>query len=118
MHFLIERIRYVRAWLAWVRSTRQEVAGLEALFTAPEPSECPIPIFNCETCRSVAPRSRASSLYAPEVGRQTVEGDAIKDVVLWLEASGFAGVSRGWLQCYAYWLLKKRAAYEQQGAPA
>lgn len=33
MRFLIERIRYVRAWLAWQRSIRQRAVGLEALFT-------------------------------------------------------------------------------------
>lgn len=57
-----------------------------------------------------------SSLDPREVGRQEIEGDAILDVVRWLECSGWYGEDRGALQCYAVWLLRRRAAYEQQGA--
>jgi hypothetical protein len=46
-----------------------------------------------------------------EVGRQEVLRVALLDTVAWLELHGWAGTDRGWLQCYALWLLDRRDDY-------
>ena len=106
MHFRIRH--HLRAWLAWARATRQQPSGLEALFTAP--SECPIPVPNCGTCRPIP--------FDPvEVGPAATPAEAILDVVAWLRAEGWQD-DAGYLQQYATFLLARRAAYERGGVTA
>lgn len=115
MSFLITRIRFLRAWLAWARSSSQQPTVLEALFAAPTPSECPLPLPDCETC-GPDPLAVVSSLDPIGVGRQQKRGEAILDVAAWLEASGWADVAAGERQQYACYLLRARADYERGGA--
>ena len=108
----------------WTR--RRQVAGLEALFTddaayeadtrayeaamarlAARGADCPL--LDCGTCERL---TKVSSLDPRDVGRTTSQGEAITDVMLWLECSGWYGDDRGRLQQYALWLLERRAAYE------
>lgn len=69
------------------------------------------------------PQLFVSSLNPAEVGRQAVEGDAIKDVARWLEYEGWTGdeipttdgteTSAGRLQRFAGGLLRRREKYER-----
>lgn len=109
---MLDRMRRrLRAWLSAGRGNDSSPGGLEALFAAPVENTCPIPEPGSQTCLP-DPLVSVSSLDPVAVGRQPVGGDAIKDVVRWLEASGWYGEERGALQCYAVWLLRRRAAYE------
>lgn len=87
--------RFRQALLRWLG--QPEPTGVEALFTTD-------------------PLLSVTSLDPSEVGRQRIWVAAVNDTVAWLESSGWAGTPRGDLQCYAAWLLAKRAAYERQGA--
>ena len=53
-----------------------------------------------------------------DVGRQESLRLAILETCAWLELRGWAGTDRGWLQCYALWLLERRADYAALGADA
>jgi hypothetical protein len=48
---------------------------------------------------------------ATEIGRDASLRVAILDTCAWLEARGWYGTDRGWLQCYALWLLTRREDY-------
>jgi hypothetical protein len=104
---LIDRYRFLRAWWRCVTRKRRQAAGLEALFTEPAQSACPIPLPNCETCGTVKPLDPA------EVGRRERFGAAILETAAWLEASGWADVEAGERQVLAMWLLERRDAYER-----
>lgn len=58
---------------------------------------------------STPPRLRSGS------GQAQSTAAAILETVAWLEARGWAGTDRGWLQCYALYLLACRDAYEAEG---
>lgn len=116
MHFLIERIRYLRAWLAWYRATQRRAAGLEALFTEERPRRTP-PVLMFPDGAFLPPAS-IIPLHPVKVGRQAGWVAAINDTVAWLEANGWYGTPRGRLQQYAAFLLERREAYERQGAPS
>lgn len=126
MHFLIERFRFLCAWWRWVTRKRRQVAGLEALFSDDaryaedtaalrafdrrrETSACPIPLPNCETCRPEPVDHR-------DVGRGDLRKETIAEVAAWLETEGWAGEDAGRLQVVAAWLIKRREAYERNGA--
>ena len=80
-----------RALARWI-DRQNELAGVEALFTEPLRRD------------------------PAEVGRQRTLSAQIRDVVRWLERSGWAGWDRGRLQQYALYLLEQRAKYERPGA--
>jgi hypothetical protein len=68
------------------------------------------------TDRRLSPFQRAMLRWCQRtpssaVGRQASLGPAILDTAAWLEAHGWAGTDRGWLQCYALWLLARREDY-------
>lgn len=118
MRHAIGRIRYLRAWLARVRSTRRQEIGPESLLAAPQPVEgSPIPLPDCETCVA-DPLEIVTSMNPVEVGRQASRGEAILDVAAWLRCSGWSDCDAGYLQQYATWLLSRRAAYERGGVTA
>lgn len=93
-------VRFARRRFA---ARQRQVAGLEELFAGRDPAR-PLP------CRETY------RFDVRKVGRQESHGRAILDVSAWLEASGWYGEDRGWVQCYAAWLLRRRADYERQGA--
>lgn len=97
---MLRRLRYVRAWLAWVRSIREpEPSGLEALFTFDGVPERADPLLD------------VSSLDPAEVGRDRKPNN-IDDVAYWLAVSGFADWAWDKRRSYALWLLERRFAYE------
>jgi hypothetical protein len=72
------------------------------------------------TERRLSPFQRAMLRWcrrtpSSEVGRQESTRLALLETCAWLEAHGWAGTDRGWLQCYSLWLLERRDDYARTG---